>query len=170
MTTGAQPTIEPATADDLEAVTELWVRLARDQRDHDSFVRADANRETMRETLTAYVHTNGLLVARAEDDVVGFVSYSLERGALELDATRGMLSNIYVEPAYRGRGVGTALLEAAETALRARGATVVILEVMVDNEAARRFYDDREYDAYRVAMKRSLDDRSENDTHSKEDS
>lgn len=169
MTADAQPVIEPATQDDVERITELWVRLARDQRDHDSFVHADANRETMQETLAAHAHTDGLLVARDNGTVVGFTSFSLERGTLSLDATRGVLSNIYVEPAYRGRGVGTALLEAAEEALREQGAEIVILEVMADNEAARRFYERREYETYRVAMKRLLEDPSENDTHSKED-
>ncbi|WP_306057806.1 GNAT family N-acetyltransferase [Natronococcus wangiae] len=170
MTADTRPVIESATQDDLEAIAELWVRLARDQRDHDSFVRADANREIMRETLAAHVHAGGLLVARDEGSIVGFTSFSIERGSLALDATRGVLSNIYVEPAYRGRGVGTALLEAAEASLREQGAEVVILEVMADNKAARGFYERREYDAYRVAMKRSLGDPSENDTHSKEDS
>ncbi|GAB3664136.1 N-acetyltransferase family protein [Halopiger thermotolerans] len=174
-------TIEPATSDDVDAVTELWVRLARGQRAYDSAVRADANRNRMRETLAAHQAADALLVARAEGagngDPVGFVSFSLEHGALELDATRGTISNIYVEPAHRDRGIGAALLEAAADALADRGAEVVILEVMADNEAARRFYRDRGFDAFRVTMSRSLEDRearcdrseSENDTHSKED-
>ena len=168
----SQPTIERATQADIDAVAELWVRLARDQRRHGSFVRADANRATMRETLAAHQVNDGLLVARVGDAVVGFASFSIERGSLELDATRGHLSNIYVEPAYRERGIGTALLEAVEDELADRGVEVVILEVMAQNEAARRFYEQQGYETYRVAMKRDLedgDDRSENDTHSKED-
>lgn len=163
------PIVESATQGDLPAITELWVRLARDQRDHGSFVRGEENRETMRETLAGHLHTNGLLVARKGDSIVGFVTYSLERGSLELDATRGLLSNIYVAPAYRDRGVGTALLEAAEDALADRGAEVVILEVLSSNEAARRFYEERAYEPYRVSMRRSIENRSENDTHSKEE-
>jgi ribosomal protein S18 acetylase RimI-like enzyme len=169
MTADERSIVEPATQADLEAVTDLWVRLARGQRDHGSVVRAEANRETMRETLAAHVHTNGLLVARAEGDVVGFVSHSIERGTLVLDATRGVISNIYVEPAYRGHGLGTALLEASEAALADCGATVVVLEVLADNEAARRFYERHAYESYRIAMRRPLEHRSENDTHSKED-
>ena len=177
------PTIEigHAAADDVEAVADLWVRLARDQRAYDSYVRADANRETMRDTLAAHQVNDGLLVARDGDSIVGFASFSVERGSLELDADRGLLSNIYVDPAYRGRGIGAALLETAENELAAQGAEVVVLEVMADNEAARRFYDRQGYDTYRVAMERDLedesdadgegggDDRSENDTHSRED-
>ena len=166
----SRPTIERASPDDIEAVADMWVRLARDQRRYDSYVYADANRETMRETLAAHQVNDGLLVAREGDSVVGFASFSIERGSLDLDADRGLLSNIYVEPGARGQGLGTALLEAAEDELAAQGAEVVVLEVMARNEAARRFYDRHGYETYRVAMERSLDDdRSENDTHSKED-
>ncbi|NUB91871.1 GNAT family N-acetyltransferase [Haloterrigena sp. SYSU A121-1] len=166
----SRPTIERATADDVETVADLWVRLARDQRRHDSYVHADANRETMRDTLAAHQVNDGLLVARDGGTVVGFASFSVERGSLQLDATRGVLSNIYVVPAARGQGVGTALLEAVEDELEAQGADVVVLEVMARNEAARRFYERKGYETYRVAMERDLgDDRSENDTHSKED-
>ncbi|SEQ40029.1 GNAT family N-acetyltransferase [Natrinema salaciae] len=164
-----QPTIEPASRDDLETLADLWVRLARDQRRYDSAVRPDANRETMRETLAAYRVTDGLLVARLEGDIVGFASVSIERGSLELDTTRGLLSNIYVEPAYRGRGIGTALLEAAEESLSRQGAEELLLEVMANNESARRFYRHNGYDEFRVTMARSLEDREENDTHSRED-
>ena len=164
-----QPTIEPATRDDLETVTDLWVRLARDQRLHDSAVRADPNRETIRETLAAYQVADGLLVARLAGEIVGFASVTIERGSLELDSTRGLLSNIYVEPAFRGRGIGAALLTAAEEAAAERGADEVLLEVMAKNEAARRFYRREGYDEFRVTMSRSLENRDENDTHSKED-
>ncbi|SDQ65446.1 GNAT family N-acetyltransferase [Natronobacterium texcoconense] len=167
----AAPTIEiePATADEIDAVTKLWVRLARDQRQYDSYVRADENRETMRETLAAHAASGGLLVARDDGALVGFVSFSIERGTIELDATRGTLSNLYVEPAYREHGVGTALLERAEATLAEQDVDVMILEVMSDNETARRFYRDRGYETFRVTMERSLEDRSQNDTHSKEE-
>ncbi|MGQ3414254.1 GNAT family N-acetyltransferase [Natrinema sp. LN54] len=167
--TNPQPTIEPADRDDLDALADMWVRLARDQRQYDSAVRADANRETMRETLAAYRINDGLLVARLEGRLVGFASVSLERGSLDLDTTRGLLSNIYVEPAARGQGIGSALLEAAEDALAQRGADRMLLEVMAGNGDARRFYRREGYDEFRVTMGRSLEDRAENDTHSKED-
>ncbi|WP_254529413.1 GNAT family N-acetyltransferase [Natrinema gelatinilyticum] len=164
-----QPTIEPASRDDLEALAEMWVRLARDQRAYDSAVLPDANHDAMRDTLAAYRVADGLLVARLGGKIVGFVSVSIERGSLELDATRGLLSNIYVEPAVRDRGIGTALLEAAEDTLAEQGADIVLLEVMAGNDDARRFYRRRGYDEFRVTMSRPLENRDENDTHSKED-
>ena len=161
------PTIEPATDEDLPTVTDLWVRLATEQREHGSHVLPEENRETIRETLAAHQVNGGLLVARLES-VVGFSSFTVEGGTFELDATRGLLSNLYVRPAYRGEGIGTALLEATEEALEDRGVDVVALEAMAANEAALRFYRRNGYGTHRVALEAPID-RSENDTHSKEE-
>lgn len=53
----------------------------------------------------------------------------------------GLLDELYVVPAQRNRGQGTALLQAVEEQVRARGGEV--LEINVDGEdvAARRFYE-----------------------------
>ena len=161
------PQIEPATRDDLEAVADCWVALAREQREHGSHVLPEANREAILETLAAHQVAGGLLVAQLEDELVGFATVTVERGSFALDSTRGVLSNLYVKPAFRNQGVGRALLEAAEAYLADRDVEVVTLEAMADNEAARRFYRRHGYETYRVAMERPLAD--ENDTHSKED-
>lgn len=161
-------TIEPASSEDVERIAQRWVDLAREQREFGSHVRPDANRETIVETFAAYRAGGGLLVARRGEEIVGFASFTMEHGTFELDADRGLLSNIYVRPADRNRGIGSRLLAAAEAALDERGADVVTLEAMARNEAARRFYRRHGYDVYRVAMERSLESPDESDTHSKE--
>ncbi|MHC3437743.1 N-acetyltransferase family protein [Natrialbaceae archaeon A-gly3] len=163
-----QPTIEPATDEDLSTVTDLWTYLAREQRVYSSHVLPEENRETIRETLAAYRINGGLLVARLEGELVGFSSFTVEQGTFELDATRGLLSNLYVRPADRGEGIGTALLEATEAALAERGVDVVALEAMAANEAARRFYRRNGYGTHRVILE-SPAGQVENDTHSKEE-
>jgi GNAT superfamily N-acetyltransferase len=52
-----------------------------------------------------------------------------------------LLDELYVEPASRGRGVGTALLQSAQAICHRRG--VELLEINVDGEDqdARRFYE-----------------------------
>ena len=159
--------IEPATRADLEAVADCWVALARDQREYGSHVLPEANRESILGLLSAHQFNDGLLVARLDGDLVGFATVAVEHGTFTLDATRGILSNLYVTPPVRGRGIGTALLERAQDTLEEQGVEVVTLEAMADNESARRFYRRHGYEPYRVAMERSLAD--ENDTHSKED-
>ncbi|WP_114577380.1 GNAT family N-acetyltransferase [Saliphagus sp. LR7] len=166
--TDATPLIEPATDDDLPALVSAWIALAGEQEAYGSHIRPEENREAIRDVLLAHTFDDDLLVARIDDAIAGFASVSMENGLFELDVARGRLSNLYVTPAHRDRGIGTALLEAAEDRLRAEGADVLSLEAMADNADARRFYRANGYHETRVTMERRLEDRG-NDTHSKEE-
>ncbi|MFW5919327.1 MAG: N-acetyltransferase family protein [Halanaeroarchaeum sp.] len=159
--------IEPATLEDLDALVEGWLALAREQRDHGSHLRAEPNRGTMRESLARSVVDDNVLVARDDGAVIGFVTVEMERGRLEETATRGVVPYLFVVPDRRDGGIGAELLDAAERRLLERGADVVSLDVMADNGAARRFYRQRGYDAHRVTMEKRIS--TENDTHSKDD-
>ncbi|ELZ47037.1 GCN5-related N-acetyltransferase [Halorubrum distributum JCM 9100] len=163
--------IEPATADDVDAVTDMWVALAAGQREHGATLRAEANRATVRKWVAQSVVTGDLLVARdpnpaveadgegdREPRPVGFVGFSLERGDYERDAVRGTVSNLFVLPERRGEGVGAALLDAAERALDEAGADRVALEALADNDRAREFYAEHGYDRHRVELTKSLGD------------
>lgn len=163
-----EPTIEPATREDVDRLADDWVDLAREQRAFGSHVLPAENRETIRQTFAAYRLDDSLLVARVGDGIAGFASFTVECGSFELDAARGVLSNIFVRPEYRDRGIGSALLARAEDELADRGVDVVVLEAMADNEDARRFYRRHGYDVSRVAMERPIDPHGESDTHSKE--
>jgi ribosomal protein S18 acetylase RimI-like enzyme len=157
-------TIDTPGADAAETVTDLWVELAAGQREHGSHILAAENRARIRERILRHAVNDTLLVAR-EADVVGFVTVERESGTYAQDDTRGVVTNLYVRPEYRGEGVGSALLGAAEDRLRELGVDTVALEVMADNEAARRFYRRAGYEPHRVELEKPV----ESDTHSKGD-
>lgn len=164
------PRVDAATMDDLDAVAELWVDLARGQRQHGSTLLAGANREAAREWVARGIVTGELLVARPDRDadpdgddleLLGFVGFSLERGGYERDHTRGTVSNLYVRPERRGEGIGAALLAAAEASLADAGAEAVALEALVDNERARAFYTEHGYEPNRIEFGKPLGDGTE---------
>ncbi|WP_396612295.1 GNAT family N-acetyltransferase [Haloferax sp. S1W] len=174
--------VTSATVDDLDALADLWVELAAGQRAFGSHLRAELNRTPIRETLARHVALGGVLIAHErgerdsasadeEDDsggssrVVGFVMFNVESGAYEQDVTRGTISNLFVVPDRRGDGVGSELLAAAEDELEEWGADVVALDVMAENENARKFYRRHGYQPHRIQLEKSM----RNDTHSKED-
>lgn len=166
--------VEPLEVD---ALVDLWVDLAASQRTHGSHILPEPNREAVRDTLARHAAVGGMYAARRGDEVVGFVSVALERGAYESDVRRGIVHNVYVTPERRGEGIGSDLLDAAEAALEDAGASTVTLETMAANESARRFYRRRGYTPHRVELEKPLGAGSdaasgraaESDTHSKED-
>ena len=144
----------------VDALADMWVSLADGQRAYGSRLRAAPNRTRIRESLASHVVTDGVRVARdddASDPLVGFVMFSIQSDRYERDATRGTVENVFVRPSHRGRGVGTRLMDAAETALADRGADVVSLEALAANDAARRFYRERGYRVHRVVVEKPVE-------------
>ncbi|WP_435066914.1 GNAT family N-acetyltransferase [Haloplanus sp. C73] len=149
-------TVEPATPADADAVADLWVELARDQRRHGTRLQADANRETVRRSLAEHAADGGLVVARG-DGIVGFVRFAVEHGPLVQDGTRGIVRDLYVRPSWRDEGVGTRLLDAAESTLADRGVDIVAIEALAPNDDAIRFYESRGYRPHRIEFEREVE-------------
>ena len=77
------------------------------------------------------------LVAEVDDDVVGFA----ESYVVDHRERVGEIDWLHVHPEHRGEGVGSALLEAVESALRDADVDAIEGRVLVDNEAGTAFYE-----------------------------
>ena len=75
-----------------------------------------------------------LLVGEEDGRVVGTVMAGY-------DGHRGWVNYLAVDPAWQGRGLGRALMDAAEERLAALGCAKVNLQVRDENAAARGFYE-----------------------------
>jgi len=85
----------------------------------------------------------GILSAWADGERVGGAVVAWDTPGLDLLEDRpdlAVLWDLRVAPAWRGRGVGTALLRAAEAWAMARGARCLKVETQNINVAACRFY------------------------------
>jgi ribosomal protein S18 acetylase RimI-like enzyme len=81
------------------------------------------------------------------EDIIGqmFVQLSSARPELADGRTQAYIYGFRVRPAFRGKGIGTFMLEAAETDLVRRGFRKVVLNVNQDNVGARRLYERNGY-------------------------
>lgn len=61
--------IDVATAEDADAVVEMWVSLAGGQRSHGSHLAAEENRKQIRDAVARHIVLDGLRVARLSDDL-----------------------------------------------------------------------------------------------------
>ena len=81
-----------------------------------------------------------VLLAEGDEGLLGSAIVFFRRGS-----TRARLYSLATSVAARGRGIGKALLAAAESCARERGARTLSLEVRRDNSAAVHLYEVRGY-------------------------
>lgn len=72
-----------------------------------------------------------LIVAEKESAILGFCGF---------EGRSGYLSDLWVSPAWQGKGVGLALMEATRRSMRDLGRDFLTLEVLAQNTRARAFY------------------------------
>ena len=140
-----EPLIRPARAGDAAALAALIGQLGYD---------AGANDVTER---LAAMEAEGrvVLVAELDGAVVGCVSTSVMR-VLHRPAPVGRISMMVVEETLRSRGIGAALVGAAERALAAQGCYMVEVTSHQRRTEAHRFYERLGYDRTSVRLAKEL--------------
>lgn len=154
--------IHLATRSELETVTDQWVALIEHGRKHGLHLLPESNRQRARQRLAAALHEDRLLVATPQqaDEPVGFVFVVIEQGIFETDRQRGVIPALYVDPEYRGEGIGSALLEAAENRLVELGVETAVVEPMAAAVQAKSFYRQQGFRPHRMALEKDLSDPS----------
>jgi putative acetyltransferase len=128
----ALPTLRPATADDVDAVAELWHRGWHDG--HAGHVPAGLTAARTRaefgERVPALVPVT--TVAEVAGEVAGFVMVAHDE-----------VEQVFVAGPHRGTAVAGTLLDEAERQVAAQGYDEAWLAVVTGNARARRFYERR---------------------------
>jgi len=89
-----------------------------------------------------------LLVAEVEGRVVGQIFLQVDSAFAGGDGRAAYLYALRVRPENRNRGIGTELVREAESVLRQRGFSRVLISVAQDNDAARRLYERLGYEVF----------------------
>lgn len=100
-----------------------------------------------------------ILVAEIGQTIVGLAAVMarvIPNNPEEEQTPYAYISDLVVLPDYRGRGVGHALLEQAETYVRSAGATILRINALAKNEDAARLYRNFGFTDYRVQLIKRL--------------
>ena len=156
--------IRPATAEDEPALVELEHESAI----HHAEVDPRRWRVPSKEAVAAYRRRRReedpearALVAVVGERVIGIVEVLPRAGVDYPGAARVPFDSVdiglSVTPEWRDRGVGTALMEAAEAWARERGAARMILDIAAANTGARRLYERLGYETHALMMDKALE-------------
>ena len=143
---------------ELERIEPLWNAL----REHHASVTPDLGKPRARGE--SWRHRRGqyerwlagpdafLLIAEREGEPVGYAMAQLREGSptWPLSERAGEVETLSVLPSERGRGTGSALLEAVREELGSHGITELSLHVMHTNSDAMRFYERHGFETYAV--------------------
>ena len=140
------PTIRPATAADLPAVGRLGALLVRLHHEFDAerFIAATPRTEQGYASFLGSQLGEPKVVVLVADEGGQVLAYSYAGvegyDYMSLRGPAGILYDIVVDPARRGRGVGRLLLDATIAELERRGAPRVVLSTAERNEPAQRLF------------------------------
>jgi ribosomal protein S18 acetylase RimI-like enzyme len=139
--------IRPATKDDLEFLLSLVPRLSefglppsRDEKAIETFTR-----DLLTKTLNENSATSVILIAEENGQRLGFVQLEEEKEFFSGEV-HGYIANLAIVKEAEGKGVGKALMGAAEAWAQERSYRYLALYVFGTNQQARAFYKKLGYD------------------------
>jgi ribosomal protein S18 acetylase RimI-like enzyme len=143
---GSGPTIRRATRQDLKRIGKLGALLVEAHYAFDSrrFLAATSG---TKDAYASFLGTQlgapdaAIFVAEERSELIGYAYAAVESfDYMVLRGPAGVLHDIIVDPAYRGRGIGGLLLEAVLAYLQSRGLSQIVLSAAERNEAAQRLF------------------------------
>ncbi len=117
------------TLDDLETVIDIDESLFPDGQSYDA------------ETFFFYLidHQTDVIIVELKNEIVGFLVFR------PFSNTAGCVVSIDVVEKFQGKGIGSALLEVAESLSRKMSHATMILQTPVNNSHTIHFYEKRGY-------------------------
>ncbi len=135
--------IRKPTRDDIPHLANLILRFYMFNEEFDPAMAVRENpEETAVKLAEEYIEEGSgvTLVAQHDDKVVGYVRVEIRDKPLLAAGKIGVITELYVMPQFRGRGVASSLVEEAGNAVTAMGINVITAEFPDLNFVAKNFY------------------------------
>lgn len=158
-----QPQVRLYRSQDRTAI----LRAVRDLQEYERWLHKSRRRGG--EVAKAYLDTlfrrtsessGAILVAELNGIFVGFIACWISRNTSLMEtpdfSAYGYVSDIFVDPKHRRRGVGTTLLQAAERHLSSSGVRRLRLNVLAANTSAQAAYRRYGFEPYEISMDKPM--------------
>ncbi len=142
----------------LDDAVNCWQSLVNDQADHDSRISGDTLSITDQRQFIRNVILDGRLIVASDSigKIVGIATISIDSNMLDNTSTVWNISDVWVRPDFRRRGIATMLVSKCEQTAQSRGATEIRLHVYASNQAAAMMYGRLGYSTVVRTMRRKL--------------
>jgi len=143
--TSAGYSVREGVADDVPLLKSLWLALYENQKANGMLVELPADAfDRWAASLTPMLGRFAcLFVVESNSELVGFLAGRIRALPSYFGGEQaGFISDVYVDGAHRRNGFGRQLVSAAMDWFRGLGITRLELQVIVNNPAARKLYQD----------------------------
>ncbi len=162
MVTAVEPlNVKVAEFSDYLAIESAWWRLLDDQQRHDSrgplsSLQTAYNLERVRRFLESRIRQGRIVVAYFNDELAGISTFAPDGFILDSPVKVWEISDVWVEPHARRKGIASALVNFCEHECLMRGASEVRLTVYSQNEAAMGLYESLGYCSNSFTLSRRI--------------
>jgi GNAT superfamily N-acetyltransferase len=132
---GTTPSVRQATAADVDVLVALMAEFYAEA----NFVLQTAAATHAFSSLLSSPSLGAVWIAELGGDAVGHAVVTTAF-SMEFGGPRGFIDDLFVRPAYRGRGIGAALLAAARAGAVALGFHALCVETGQEDHPARGLY------------------------------
>ncbi|MCE4621994.1 MAG: GNAT family N-acetyltransferase [Desulfurococcales archaeon] len=135
---------------DLEALANLIKRFYLFNEEFDpAWAVTDNLDQAAMERAKAYIEGDGItLVAVCDDEPVGYLHVEIRDNPMLSTRKLGIITELYVIPAKRGRGIASKLVEEAQKELSSLGIAHIAAEFPSQNFVAQSFYTKLKFRSY----------------------
>lgn len=130
--------IRKAQIKDGSVVADLWHKYELHEHELDSRIAVSPMSSYKRQFEEMLENRSGVIaLAECDSGVVGVIDYiAYRKGALRI----GSIGNVFVLEGYRGRGIGSELIEYATDKLKGQKCRYIVSGVRVNNIEAQKFW------------------------------
>ncbi len=100
---------------------------------------------------------NGIVfVAVEKSEIIGYIAGYNFTNSCRIDKHMAEVENMYIKPEFRGKGIGTKLVEEFENEAKARGVKLLKVGSLVPNCDAVDFYKSKGFEEHEVILEKNL--------------
>lgn len=147
--------IRRATMQDLPAISNLSQQLFdHDGQFTDEFNMSWSRAKEGKEFIVKHVKSKKSTILLAEDGTkpIGYILMSIETVSWRKFNPVADVINLIVAPTYRGKGIGTRLLQEAKKLAIERGAKRMIVAALTADSRSLKFYEQRGFKNFNVTL------------------
>ena len=134
--------IRKAKSEDIEILADLTVRLKKLNEEFDPMLKVVDNAiDVSRDYVKRSIESDLMLVVEVDGKIVAFIKAEIRDRIFYTPQMEGVITEFYVMPEYRRKGMGDKIIEECSNHLKSMGAQIITAKFPSQNKFAANFYE-----------------------------